>query len=146
MCNRQLSGIAEDYEKFLATGAKILAISSEEPTRGREILHKLDLPYTLLTDPEHKVIELYGVLVKKREMKDIPALTHHRTVDYAIPSVFIIDREGRIRRESIVNFFYAGQPFICDEIDEHGTISICLSLNGISSILSVGNSCSRLVR
>ena len=81
MCNRQLSGIAEDYEKFLATGAKILAISSEEPTRGREILHKLDLPYTLLTDPEHKVIELYGVLVKKREMKDIPALTHHRTVD-----------------------------------------------------------------
>ncbi len=124
MCNRQLSAFAKDYEKFGALDAKIFAISSEQPTRGRELLLKLNLPYTLLTDPEHKVIELYGVLAKKREMKDMPALMHHRTVDYAIPSVFIIDREGTIR------YRYIGKSFT----DRPSTEEILHELSKLTSV------------
>lgn len=105
LCSKQLSSIANDYEKFTAAGAKILAISSEQPEKGKELLLKLKLPYTLLADPDHKAIELYGILAGKRELKDIPALTHRRKRDYAIPSIFIIDREGKIR------YRYVGKSF-----------------------------------
>lgn len=95
LCSRQLVSLAADFEKFREKGATLVAISNEAPQQGTNLLKKLKLPYYLLVDAKSKVIEAYGVMVTKRELFDIPALSGNHK-DYALPSVFIIGEDGKI--------------------------------------------------
>lgn len=60
-CNKQLAAIPQDYSKFKGFHAKIVAVSSEEVEKGKELLQKLALPYTLLSDTRLEGIGRYGV-------------------------------------------------------------------------------------
>ena len=95
LCSKQLAALSADFEQFKQKGATLVAISNETPEQGVNLLTKLRLPYYLLTDSQSKVISLYGVHVKKRELADMPALLGHRK-DYAMPSVFIINKQGNL--------------------------------------------------
>lgn len=95
LCSKQLATLSADFEKFEQKGVTLVAISNEAPEQGVNLLAKLRLPYYLLTDTQSKVISLYGVRVKKRELADIPALLGRRR-DYAMPAVFIINKQGNL--------------------------------------------------
>lgn len=95
LCSRQLASLAQDYKQFKQKGAMIVAISNEIPVKGKKLLTKLQLPYTLLVDEQSEAIQAFGVKVAKREFSDIPALLGHHK-DYALPSVFIINQKAEI--------------------------------------------------
>ena len=75
--------MASNYDKFKAAGAEILAISVDPPEKSREMAEKLKLTFTLLSDPEHKVIDRYGILDPGGKI--------------SIASVFVVDKNGIVR-------------------------------------------------
>jgi peroxiredoxin len=75
--------LASNYDKFKAAGAEILAISVDPPEKSREMAEKLKLTFTVLSDPEHRVIDRYGILDPGGKI--------------SIASVFVIDKNGIVR-------------------------------------------------
>lgn len=75
------------YADFQQQGAELLAISSEDPSRGIEFKREADLPFPLLVDADCAVMKAYGVF-HRNEPKG-------RSI--ARPSTFVIDAEGVIR-------------------------------------------------
>ena len=74
----------DDYPRFRQLDAEILAISVEELAIGQHVSELLSLPYPLLSDPDHRIVDQYGVYNLLGD-------------SLATPSVFIIDMEGVIR-------------------------------------------------
>lgn len=106
LCNAQLSKITDDYSEFQKLDADVIAISTDVPEGVEKTKKKSSAPFEILMDNKNEVITLYGVDVKKREWKDLPAkFSGHKTGSYAIPSTFIIDSEG------IIQYTYIGKSF-----------------------------------
>lgn len=78
-----MAGLAADYEKFKSDSTEILAISVDPPEENRKLADTLKLPFPLLSDANHKVIETYGVLDAGGKISK--------------PAVFIVDKRGTVR-------------------------------------------------
>lgn len=74
----------DDYPRFEQLNAEILAISVEDPAMAQRVSELLSLPYPLLSDREHRIVDEYGVYNLLGD-------------SLATPSVFIIDMDGVIR-------------------------------------------------
>ena len=68
----------------------MLGISADTPQAQKKFKEKYDLPYTLLADPEKKVVSAFGVL-KEKNMYGKKVMGIERTT-------FVINGEGRIAR------------------------------------------------
>ena len=64
-CTAQACGVRDRAEDYEAAGATVLGASRDEPAQLRRFADKYDLPFTLLSDTDHKVAEKYGVWVEK---------------------------------------------------------------------------------
>jgi peroxiredoxin Q/BCP len=64
-CTVQACGFRDNFPKIEAAGAAVLGISPDSPTDLAKWKKKRDLPYPLLSDPDHKVAEAYGVWGEK---------------------------------------------------------------------------------
>jgi peroxiredoxin len=82
--------LRDDYPRFQQLNAEILAISVEEPAMAQRVAELLSLPYPVLSDPDHRVVDQYGVYNLLGD-------------SLATPSVFIIDIHG------IVKYVYVGE-------------------------------------
>ena len=100
LCNIQLASFSRDHEKFNKMQTKIVAISSDNAKEAEKTEKKAKPKFPILLDTNSKVIESYGILVEKRELKDIPALMYKKK-KYAMHSVFILDKKGIIRYKYI---------------------------------------------
>jgi peroxiredoxin Q/BCP len=78
-----LAGLATDYEKFKAVGAEVIAISVDSKEKSRELAGKLKLPFPVLSDTDHKVIDAYDLL--------------NPDGNIAKAAVFVVDRKGVVR-------------------------------------------------
>ena len=106
MCNIQITSLAKDYPEFQKRNTEIIAISTDTPEGARKTREKTRAPFPILIDENNKVIQLYKVVVEKRELKDIVALMHRKKAGaYAMPSVFIIDTDG------VVRYSYIGKSY-----------------------------------
>ena len=68
----------------------IVGISPDKPEKQAKFKKRWDLPYTLLSDVEHRVAEAYGVWVQKSMMG--------RKYMGIARTTFLIDKEGRIAK------------------------------------------------
>ena len=68
----------------------MLGISADTPQAQKKFKEKYNLPYTLLADPEKKVVSAFGVL-KEKNMYGKKVMGIERTT-------FVINGEGRIAR------------------------------------------------
>ena len=53
--------MAADYNKLKAAGADVVAISVDKPEKSKELGDKLRIPFPILSDVDHKVIDAYGL-------------------------------------------------------------------------------------
>lgn len=90
-CTREASEFTEKREEFGEMGAVIIGISKDSEKSHERFIEKHDLNILLLSDTEHKVMELYDVWGKKKN--------YGREYFGAIRSTFLIDPEGRIVKE-----------------------------------------------
>ena len=84
-CNQQLAAISSDNQQFKEAGATIVAVSSEEVEKGRELLKKLNLPFILLSDTKLEGIDRYGV----RDLNPHEKLKARGITQLSKPAAFI---------------------------------------------------------
>jgi thioredoxin-dependent peroxiredoxin len=87
-CITQAVAIKEDIRAFEENNIKVIGISPDEPARLKKFEEKQGLNFTLASDPEHKIAEMYGTWVLKK-MYGREYYGFERTT-------FIIDKEGKI--------------------------------------------------
>jgi thioredoxin-dependent peroxiredoxin len=80
--------LRDDYERFTALGAEVLAISAESPERSEAYLRSHPLPYPTLVDAGHEVFDAYDVTSRMMSLGQRPAL-------------FVIDADGIVRFEEV---------------------------------------------
>jgi peroxiredoxin Q/BCP len=59
-CTRQAITFRDNIEKIRSQGADVFGVSTDSVERQAEFHKKLQLNFSLLSDPEHSVIKLYG--------------------------------------------------------------------------------------
>ena len=65
-CTKQACGFSERYPQFTEKGAVILGVSKDSIASHKKFEEKYGLAFTLLADPERKVIEAYDVWKEKK--------------------------------------------------------------------------------
>jgi len=87
-CTRQACAIRDVYPQLDEEDVVVIGISPDPPKRLVKFRAKHDLPFILLSDPDHAVAEAYGAWGEKK--------TYGKTYEGIIRSHFAIDEEGRV--------------------------------------------------
>ena len=87
-CTTQACGLRDSFPRFEEANATVVGVSPDKPAALAKWKAKENLPYPLLSDPEHEVAEMYGVWGEKK--------MYGRSYMGIIRSHFIIDEEGTI--------------------------------------------------
>ncbi len=87
-CTREAVDFSTHLADFEALGAVILGVSPDSVQSHRRFREKHGLRVTLLSDPEHRVLEAYAAWGPKKR--------YGREYYGVIRSTFLIDPEGRI--------------------------------------------------
>jgi peroxiredoxin Q/BCP len=66
-CTTQACGLRDRYEPFLNAGATLFGISVDSPDSHANFIAKHNLPFPLISDEEHHIVEDYGVWVEKKK-------------------------------------------------------------------------------
>lgn len=60
-CTRQACSLRDAYEELTDRGVRVIGVSADGVEAQKAFAEKFQLPYTLIADPEGKVIEAFGV-------------------------------------------------------------------------------------
>ena len=75
--------MAADYERVKSEGADVVAISVDNPQKSGELSNKLKLPFPILSDVDHKIIDAYDLYNAEGKI--------------AKPATYILDTKGIVR-------------------------------------------------
>jgi len=89
-CTREAIEFRDIAKEFEKEGAIILGVSKDSIKSHRKFKQKHELPFTLLSDPEGKVLDLYGVWKKKS--------LYGRTFMGTERTTFLIDEKGIVKK------------------------------------------------
>lgn len=87
-CTTEACDFTARYEEFSGLDAEILGVSPDSTKSHRNFIQKQDIGITLLSDPDHKVLESYGAWQKKS--------LYGREYMGVVRSTFLIDPEGKL--------------------------------------------------
>jgi peroxiredoxin Q/BCP len=87
-CTKEACSIRDSYSKFGKQGIIVYGISPDSVESHQKFSTKYRLPFPLLSDPDHKVAEQFGVWVEKN-MYGKKSMGIARTT-------FVIGEDGRI--------------------------------------------------
>jgi thioredoxin-dependent peroxiredoxin len=87
-CTTEACNFRDDHSEITAAGAVVLGVSPDSVKSHDGFKLKHDLPFQLLSDPEHEVAELYGVWGEKK--------MYGKSYMGIIRATYVIDEEGRI--------------------------------------------------
>ena len=89
-CTRQACAFAAAYEDFKTLDAVVIGVSKDSEASHRKFAEKNGLPFILLSDPELKAIQAYGVWQEKKNYGKVSM--------GVVRSTFIIDEKGLIEK------------------------------------------------
>lgn len=89
-CTIQACNLRDNHALLKKNGFEIVGVSPDDPSKHRKFREKFSLPFTLIADPRHTILEKYGVWGEK-QMFGNKYMGVHRTT-------FVIDEKGRIIR------------------------------------------------
>lgn len=89
-CTVQACNLRDNFGLLKAKGFVVLGVSPDEVKKHKKFEEKFELPFTLIADPEHNIIDKYGVWGEK-QMYGRTYMGLHRTT-------FLIDEKGVIRK------------------------------------------------
>jgi len=89
-CTVQACNLRDNYSLLRKKGFVILGVSPDDEKSHKKFENKFSLPFTLITDPDHKIIDQYGVWGEKK-LYGREYMGLHRTT-------FLIDEFGIIRK------------------------------------------------
>jgi thioredoxin-dependent peroxiredoxin len=87
-CTKQACGFRDNFPRLEGANTAVFGISPDKPESLAQWREKINLPYTLLSDPDHQVAEAYGVWGEKS--------MYGRKYTGIIRSHFVVDAEGKV--------------------------------------------------
>jgi thioredoxin-dependent peroxiredoxin len=88
-CTAQACSLRDNYEAFLAKKYIVLGVSADNEKSHKKFADKHNLPFPLLADTEHHIVESYGVWGEK--------MLYGKKYMGIIRTTFIIDENGNIQ-------------------------------------------------
>ena len=89
-CTRQACAFAAAYEGFKSRDIAVIGISKDSVTSHLKFAQKYELPFILLSDPELKAIQAYGVWQEKK--------LYGKVSMGVVRSTFLINEQGMIEK------------------------------------------------
>ena len=89
-CTRQAVAFAANYESFKSADAVVIGISKDSVASHLKFAEKYDLPFVLLSDPDHAVIEAYGAWQEKKNYGKVSM--------GVVRSTYLMNEEGIIEK------------------------------------------------
>lgn len=89
-CTVQACNLRDNYALLKKNGFTIIGISPDDEKRHKKFETKFDLPFTLIADPEHLVIDKYGVWGEKQ--------MYGKKYMGLLRTTFVIDEKGIIKK------------------------------------------------
>lgn len=88
-CTAQACNIRDNYSDIQKEGIVILGVSADDEKKHQKFIEKFELPFPLLADTEHDLLNLYGVWGEKKFMGKVYDGIHRTT--------FILNEDHTIR-------------------------------------------------
>ena len=88
-CTKEACDFRDSLKKFTSKQAVVLGVSPDTLKAHDKFIDKFELPFELLSDPDHAVAEKYGVWVEKS--------MYGRKYMGIERSTFVIDPEGKLK-------------------------------------------------
>ncbi|NWJ39999.1 MAG: peroxiredoxin [Geothrix sp.] len=83
-CTAEACSLRDGFAELKAAGAVVLGVSADSTQSHKAFAEKFHLPFSILADPDKRIIEAYGV--------KMPLLGFAKRV------TFLIDRQGIVRK------------------------------------------------
>ena len=87
-CTREACDFRDSYSILLEKGVKVLGVSKDTVRSHEKFSNKFTLPFPLLSDPDHSVLDAFGAWGEKKFMGKI--------FNGILRKTFIIDPHGEI--------------------------------------------------
>lgn len=87
-CTRQACAFAAAYDEFARKNAVVIGVSRDGAQLHAKFAEKYNLPFILLSDPDHAVTEAYGAWQEKK--------LYGKVSMGVVRSTFVIDEHGSI--------------------------------------------------
>ena len=87
-CTAQACSLRDNYDMLLAKGFVVLGVSVDDEKKHQKFIEKYDLPFPLIADTDHQVVESYGVWAEKS--------MYGKAFMGIVRTTFIIDENGII--------------------------------------------------
>jgi peroxiredoxin len=88
VCTKQLCSVRDNWEKYLETGAEVIAVSPGSPEKHTEFANNHSLPMTILADTNREITSRY--------------VQHSWMPIWATRGVVVIDSKGVIRYRKVM--------------------------------------------
>lgn len=87
-CREELKNLADHYGYITQQDGEVAAISTDSIDEAKNMAVDLKLPFKVISDPEHKIADQYGVF--------------DTNTDTDLPALFLVDKNGVVRYRKIV--------------------------------------------
>lgn len=87
-CTTEACGFRDDYAQLKKLGVEVIGVSGDDQKSHQKFTEKYSLPFTLLSDTTHEMMEKYGVWAEKT--------LYGRKYMGVLRVTYVIDEEGRI--------------------------------------------------
>lgn len=89
-CTAEACNLRDNYAALKAQGYELLGVSEDSSKKQSNFKNKYDLPFPLLTDEDHTVINTFGVWGSKKFMG--------KKFDGLLRTTFVLDENGVVER------------------------------------------------
>jgi len=89
-CTVEACNLRDNYALLKKEGFEVIGVSPDDSASHKKFEQKFSLPFTLIADPEHTIIDKYGVWGEK-QLYGRTFMGLHRTT-------FLIDEKGIVRK------------------------------------------------
>jgi peroxiredoxin Q/BCP len=89
-CTKEACSFRDAHSVFAQHGIAVIGISPDPVSSHKKFAEKYGLPFPLLSDPEHKVLDAYGVWQEK--------VTYGKRHFGVARTTYIIDEQGKVLR------------------------------------------------
>lgn len=87
-CTAQACDLRDNYQQMLSQGYATVGVSVDDEKSHRKFIEKYELPFPLIADTDHAVVDAYGVWVEKN--------MYGRKYMGTARTTFVIDGESKV--------------------------------------------------
>jgi peroxiredoxin Q/BCP len=89
-CTVEACNLRDNYKSFQKKGYEILGVSPDSAKKHTNFIKKFELPFSLLADEDHSIINAYGVWAEKT--------TFGKTYMGVLRTTYVINEKGIIEK------------------------------------------------